>query len=65
MFIGNDAVTVSGDVENLKTLSVTGSASQNDFMDFQNTFNPYILQLNALNQYANSAEGMTKKGFCR
>jgi peroxiredoxin len=61
MFIGNDAVTVSGDVENLKNLTVTGSASQNDFMDFQNTFNPYILQLNTLNQYANSAEGMAKR----
>jgi peroxiredoxin len=61
MFVGNDAITVSGDVENLKNLAVTGSASQNDFMDFQNTFNPYILQLNALNQYANSAEGMTKR----
>src|SRR5579863_597314 len=42
IFVGNDAVTVSGDVENLKNLVVTGSASQNDFMDFQNTFNPYI-----------------------
>ncbi|MBS1934297.1 MAG: AhpC/TSA family protein [Bacteroidetes bacterium] len=61
IFIGNDAVTVSGNAEDLKSLSVKGSSSQDDFMDFQNTFNPYILQLNALNQFANSPEGMNKR----
>jgi len=61
MFIGNDAVTVTGNIEDLKSLSVKGSHSQDDFMDFQNTFNPYILQLNALNQFANSPQGMNKR----
>jgi peroxiredoxin len=61
MFIGNDAVTLTGNVEDMKNLSVKGSRSQDDFMDFQNIFNPYIMQLNALNQFANSQQGMNKR----
>jgi peroxiredoxin len=54
LFIGNDDVHINGNSESLKDLEVTGSSSQNDFAEFQKTFNPYIMQLNALGQQQNS-----------
>jgi len=48
LFIGNDLVSISGDVNDLTNLKVTGSASQNDFTAFQQTFNPLIIKLNSV-----------------
>ena len=61
LFIGNDRISLSGKVENLKDMQVTGSPSQDDFTDFQNEFNPYILKLNNLSQFSGTAEGMAKR----
>ncbi|MDR3712158.1 MAG: TlpA disulfide reductase family protein [Puia sp.] len=61
LFLGNDPVTITGSVEDLKGLSVTGSPSNDDFVTFQQTFNPYFAKLNALGQMANSPDG-AKKG---
>ena len=60
LFIGNDKVDISGSVGDLKELTVKGSPSQDDFMEFQKIFNPYIMQLNAINQLANSPQGAAK-----
>ncbi|MDP4130055.1 MAG: TlpA disulfide reductase family protein [Bacteroidota bacterium] len=61
LFIGNENVKVEGSVKNLSKLKVTGSSSHDDFMSFQQTFNPYFHQLNALSKLANSPEGVSKR----
>jgi peroxiredoxin len=55
MFIGNENITVKGNIENVQLFEVKGSAVNNDFTDFQKTFNPLFQTLTALNQkmYAN------------
>ena len=60
LFIGNDRIKIMGDVENLKAMEISGSPSQNDFMDFQKVFNPYIMQLNALRQEMNTASSQVQ-----
>jgi peroxiredoxin len=61
LFIGNESVKVEGSADNLATLKVTGSPSQDDFMLFQQDFNPYFIQLNMLTQFANTPEGALKR----
>ncbi len=61
LFMGNEEIAVTGTVENLKGLSITGSVSNDDFMEFQNVFNPYFARLNTLGQLSNTQEG-AKKG---
>src|ERR1022692_1461733 len=56
LFLGNDNIQMNGNIENLKELEVKGSPSQNDFAEFQKTFNPYIMQLNVINQMVNSQQ---------
>ena len=56
LFLGNDHIQMNGNIENLKELEVKGSSSQNDFAEFQKTFNPYIMQLNVINQMVNSQQ---------
>jgi peroxiredoxin len=60
LFMGNDPISISGSVENLNTLSVNGSPSNDDFMGFQQTFNPYFARLNVLSQLSNTPEGAKK-----
>jgi len=60
LFIGNDNMAILGTIENLKSLQVTGSPTNSDFMDFQATFNPYFAKLNTLVQLSNSPEGAAK-----
>ena len=60
LFIGNETISVKGRVDNLRELVVTGSSSNDDFLEFQHTFNPYIVQLNAISQLSNSAQGQPK-----
>jgi peroxiredoxin len=60
LFIGNDQIAISGAVENLQELKVSGSASNQDFMEFQKTFNPYIIRLNGLKELGNTQEGAAK-----
>ncbi|HEY8893240.1 MAG TPA: TlpA disulfide reductase family protein [Niastella sp.] len=50
MFIGNENITVNGNIENVQQFIVKGSAVNNDFNDFQKIFNPLFQKLTALNQ---------------
>ncbi|OQP52079.1 hypothetical protein A4H97_26055 [Niastella yeongjuensis] len=50
LFIGNDNVTIKGDVKNLQQLEIKGSPTQADFSEFQKTFNPLFQTLTQLNQ---------------
>jgi peroxiredoxin len=61
IFIGNESVTVNGDIENLSGAQVKGSSSETDFLAFEQIFNPYFAQINQLSQLANSPEGVSKK----
>src|SRR5579863_3414520 len=48
LFIGNDKMTMSGAIEDLNGIKVTGSPSADDFMEFQTTFNTVFNRLNAV-----------------
>jgi peroxiredoxin len=54
LFIGNDAIQLSGDVNDLKELKVTGSPTNDDFVEFQKIFNPYMVELNGMGQTINA-----------
>jgi thiol-disulfide isomerase/thioredoxin len=61
LFIGNDKITITGSIEDLKTMKVTGSPSNDDFMEFQATFNPYFARLNLVMGMLHSPEGAAKQ----
>ena len=64
LFIGNESVTINGDIENLSAMQVKGSpAVKLIFIAFEQIFNPYFAQLNQLSQLANSPECCIKKRF--
>jgi peroxiredoxin len=47
LYVENKKIIITGDKANLKDMKVTGSSSHNDFMQFQNIFNPLFASLNA------------------
>lgn len=61
LFIGNDKMSMSGTIEDLNGIKVTGSPSNDDFMEFQSTFNPYFVRLNAAMGMLRSPEGASKQ----
>jgi peroxiredoxin len=61
LFIGNDQVSINGNIENLSSIQVAGSSSENDFISFQQAFTPYFSHLNQISQLANSPDGAGKK----
>ncbi len=61
LFIGNEHVTIDGDIENFTALQVKGSASEADFIFFEQTFNNYFAQLNQLSQLSNSPDAASKR----
>lgn len=50
LFMGNEKITVIGDVADIQRLTVKGSVVHNDFMEFQNSFNPLVQRLSELNK---------------
>jgi len=61
LFMGNDKISLSGAVADLKSIRATGSSSHSDFLEFQATFNPYFARLNSVIGLANSPEGAKNK----
>ncbi|RYF99511.1 MAG: AhpC/TSA family protein, partial [Chitinophagaceae bacterium] len=49
LFIGNEQLSLKGDVVNVQEIKATGSKINDDFMDFQGTFNPLFKRLTELN----------------
>jgi peroxiredoxin len=49
LFIGNEKLNLTGSVANLVDISVKGSSTHNDFVTFQQTFNPLFKRLSELN----------------
>ncbi len=60
LFIGNETMTVKGDVANLQKISVTGSSIHSDFSSFQNLFNPLFQKLSTLNQKISSMPSINR-----
>lgn len=50
LFMGNENITIKGDIENVQQFEVKGSAANDDFADFQKIFNPLFQTLTTLNQ---------------
>jgi thiol-disulfide isomerase/thioredoxin len=61
LFIGNDKVTLTGSIDDLKDLKAIGSPSNDDFADFQTLFNPLFERLNIVMKMANAPEGAKNK----
>jgi peroxiredoxin len=57
IYVENKKMTVSGSKSNIQHLKVTGSPSHQDFMKFQEVFNPLISSLNATVSSINKAAG--------
>jgi peroxiredoxin len=60
LFIGNEKVNVSGDVEAIQDLAVNGSKIHNDFEVFKKTFNPLFQQLTEMGQRINRLPSLSK-----
>jgi peroxiredoxin len=61
IFIGNETVTVNGNIENLSAMQLKGSPSETDFLAFEEIFNPYFAKLNQLSQLSNSPDAAAKR----
>jgi peroxiredoxin len=59
IFVGNEKLTITGDINNVTQLVYKGSASQNDFSDYTKMMQPLMLESNAINQLAAGPQGPT------
>ena len=48
MFISNEEVTISGNLSEMNTITIIGSATQKDYQQFKDEFNPYFDNLRNL-----------------
>lgn len=48
IYLDNSQIEMKGDASNPAQMKITGSASQDDFMDFQKIFNPLVSKLNTI-----------------
>jgi thiol-disulfide isomerase/thioredoxin len=60
-FIGNDQMSMSGTIADMNGIKVTGSPSNDDFMEFQSTFNPYFTRLNVVMTMMRGPDGASKQ----
>ncbi len=56
-YLENSKISITGDANMLDKLEVKGSASQKDFKEFQELFDPLVRQQNALASTINSMQG--------
>jgi peroxiredoxin len=61
LFIGNDKMSMSGAIEDMNGIKVSGSPSNDDFIEFQATFNTVFNRLNAVMMQLRSPEGGNKQ----
>ena len=54
LFIGNEKISVTGDASSIQNVSVKGSVTHSDFIEFQNAFNPLVQKMSDLNQKISS-----------
>ena len=56
LFIGNEQISIEGDVQRVQEMAVRGSRTHSDFLQFQKTFNPIFTRLNQMSQVISSQE---------
>lgn len=56
LYVENSTITVKGSKPVLQNLKITGSASNDDFTEFQKLFNPIFLQLQSIVPTINSSQ---------
>ena len=61
LFMGNENVSVKGDVKTIQDLSVSGSATHDDFEEFKKKFNPLFQELSSMSQKINAGQKMNKE----
>ena len=61
IFVGNEKVKLSGNVSDLTALQFSGSSSEQDFIRFQQIFNPYFSRINMISHLANDPANAAKK----
>lgn len=60
LFIGNERVSVSGNVQTVQDLTVEGSKVHEDFEIFKKTFNPLFQELTAMGQRISKLPSLTR-----
>ena len=55
LFLDNNIITVTGDINDVQKLSVIGSPTQTDFQAFQDIFNPLFAKYSEINQQSKMA----------
>ena len=60
LFIGNDKVRLSGNVETIQDMKVEGSNAHDDFEVFKKTFNPLFQELTAMGQRISRTPSMSQ-----
>ncbi len=67
VFLDNVAMTLEGDFAAIQNAKISGSPAHDDFMTFNNTFNPLFAKLTGmaqqLNQGAKDENGSIRKGY--
>lgn len=60
MFIGNENISLQGDIASLQTTVVSGSPIHKDFSEFQESFTPLVTRLSQLNQQVASTPNLQR-----
>jgi len=60
LFMGNESITLEGDVANLQATIVNGSPIHKDFSEFQASFTPLVTRLSQLNQQVASTPNLQR-----
>jgi peroxiredoxin len=58
LFLDNNKISVSGNIEDLQKLAVSGSPAQTDFHEFQDSFNPLFDQYSKISQAMKAGKNM-------
>jgi len=61
MFMHNDAVAISGSLNDAANITIKGSALQEDFLAFKTEFSPYLEKLRTLASLINNEKDATKR----
>ncbi len=61
IYVENNSISITGSKPIARNLQITGSASQREFAEFQNAFNPFFVRLQSLVPAINSAASGDKR----
>lgn len=61
LFMGNESISLNGSVNDLQQIQVGGSAIHEDFVEFQQKFNPLVQRLSELNQQISSKPDISRE----